>query len=127
MPIAIIDDPAAVQLIGQRMFDRSHWFVFQCSDDSNLLAQLIEKKYYSKPNTAKLFDLVMFANPDFGSVGICMADKRSMSREQLASTLKIRVEDVGDRDFLLTPDMPVAVIKWIDSTFDAWINKHTHN
>lgn len=117
--ISLPVEDECVNLIRERVRSRQWWVIVSASPCGSILANAIERKFYSGDNS-QFFDAVMVpaqseAMPALAA--LFFARKQEMSPEQLSELLRGMIDNApavdGSQDLLLTPDTPVSFLQWL--------------
>jgi len=115
----LLEAEDAISMIGEKIRGRKYYVILSCSEQSIALASAIEEAHYLDEAAAD-FEMYLVTRPvdEVFMAAIFLAKKTRMSTKDLAKLMNLPKEAVpGDRDVLLTPDIPLAAFEWFERTF----------
>lgn len=112
----ICDETEAVAYIKKRIASREWWIILAASDMGREMARCIEDRFYRGDKNA-MFEMILLSHPAKGIpfAAIFTAKKSVMTKKRLEKLVKRKV---GDRDVILTPDIPGVFLEWFWDTFN---------
>ena len=117
MGAMLLDPQDAIDMVQRQLDARTHWLIIGASPMGFNILNGIEEKFYDG-EAGNDFSIHMFPMASRQLVALAVAHKRRMSPKQFAEYVN-STEDILLRDVVLTPDIPVSVLKWLSETFHS--------